>query len=250
MNKAIIALTDGGHPDMAVDMAKAMRIAGHHTDRSTLDFVEKSLYEACNAAEAWKPADAALEEARREKEEEGGRAAPRLSGGGRDDLGQDLSLTERSGDVGNCVVDESLGRPSVNLKNGEGAGPSFARGGQAEYGAIGEEQEGKGARLAAEPEVPRPSALDLRFLPLLTQALRAMLRAEDTTQADFKKFADAEAVLLRAKARNMRKLDSRGRGPGEIANNTSGAMGNAVEGVDRLIHYWRTVSGDQVCRFL
>lgn len=45
------------------------------------------------------------------------------------------------------------------------------------------------------PEVPRPSALVLRFLPLLAQALRDRLRPEDVTPGDVKKRKAADAMM-------------------------------------------------------
>lgn len=40
-NRAIVALTSGGHPDMALDMARGMEKDQHYADRATVDFVER-----------------------------------------------------------------------------------------------------------------------------------------------------------------------------------------------------------------
>lgn len=40
-NRAIVALTSGGHPDMALDMARGMEKDQHYADRATVEFVER-----------------------------------------------------------------------------------------------------------------------------------------------------------------------------------------------------------------
>lgn len=40
-NRAIVALTSAGHPDMALDMARGMEQDRHYADRATVEFVER-----------------------------------------------------------------------------------------------------------------------------------------------------------------------------------------------------------------
>ncbi|CAM9805744.1 unnamed protein product [Scytosiphon promiscuus] len=155
-NRAIVALTSGGHPDMALDMARGMEKDQHYADRATVEFVERFQKRAFDAAAA---ADLARQQQHQSEEDS-------LNGQDRDDADwaddEEEEEEEEEGDVGGFAADAGAGEFDVDeLVSSSRLSPSQA--------ARGSGGEGGGSSDC-------PSELVLRFLPLLSEALRSKLR--------------------------------------------------------------------------
>ena len=213
-NRAIVALTEGGKPDMALSMARGMEIDGHYTDRATLEFVEKfqeRAFEAAAAtAEKLKTADATgaaavdddifnpsekLLEKEMQCPERGSEAIDLVV----DEEEQELDgawVGDGVSDVSNNAVAAEIaaGPGKGGRPDGDGHGKTSGLVGVVEEAQVAEEEydtleceatEGMGAAatdIAVSGKIEedgRPPEFVLRFLPLLSEALRNRLRPEE-----------------------------------------------------------------------
>ncbi|CAM9440057.1 unnamed protein product, partial [Hapterophycus canaliculatus] len=174
-NRAIVALTSGGHPDMALDMARGMEKDQHYADRVTVEFVERFQKRAFDAAAA---ADLAQQHQRRDEgsvgEGEGGQDEDE------DDVDWEEEEEEEEAEEGESDQEEG-GLRGLSGDGGSGGGGEF-----------GVDELVSSSRLSSPPRMrgnggggggDRPPELVLRFLPLLSEALRSKLRPgeEDPT---------------------------------------------------------------------
>ncbi|CAM9585850.1 unnamed protein product, partial [Laminaria digitata] len=162
-NRAIVALTEGGQPDMALDMARGMEIDDHYTDRATLEFVEKYQQRSFDAAAAAAAAAEAAQETavggheqEREQEQEHDEEQEREQE--RDEEQEQKREEEQE-------QDEEQEDGEEHEEEHEENGGVFAGGMKAVVSSV---VRGDG-----------PSELVLRFLPLLSEALRNRLRPDE-----------------------------------------------------------------------
>eukprot|EP00903_Cladosiphon_okamuranus_P020297 g18626.t1 len=160
-NRAIVALTSGGHPDMALDMARGMEKDRHYADRATVEFVERFQKRAFEAAEAYDPALEGEEEEEDDDDDDDVENIKDIDGDGDDDWGEDFEVDEEEEDTDDPDDDE-LASSSRMLPS-----PPLS----SESSSVSDDGDGS--------STDRPSELVLRFLPLLSEALRNKLRPEE-----------------------------------------------------------------------
>ncbi|CAM9874745.1 unnamed protein product, partial [Ectocarpus sp. 12 AP-2014] len=189
-NRAIVALTSAGHPDMALDMARGMEQDRHYADRATVEFVERFEKWAFDAAESFDQAQEEREEQQRDESDEDDRD---------DDDDDDDWEEEEDYDEGH---EEGRETPAIGESDACGADAGDADAGDADVGdelvssqpslsasssfTARDRDGGGGGRGVSSSD--RPEELVLRFLPLLSEALRSKLRPEEdgekTAQVD------------------------------------------------------------------
>lgn len=196
---------------MALDMARGMERDDHFTDRSTLEFVEKFQQRAFEEAEAFDLAGRAAGAASSGLKEEGRAPRGHESGKGDSEDDDESGWTEQEeeeeeeGGWGNGEgwVGDAAGDNEGNVAAEDGDGDAFpaqAREAEGQGEGVDEEEAFPGSNsesphddsaqsqaVAATASATagvlavkdgRPSELVLRFLPLLSEALRDRLRPE------------------------------------------------------------------------
>ncbi|CAN0090142.1 unnamed protein product [Ectocarpus fasciculatus] len=176
-NRAIVALTSAGHPDMALDMARGMEQDRHYADRATVEFVERFEKWAFDAAEAYDQAQEEGAEQQREESDEDDR----------DDDDDDDWEEEEEYDEGQEEGRETAGVGESDAGDTDAGDelvssqPSLS----ASSSFTARDRDGGGGGVSSSD---RPEELVLRFLPLLSEALRSKLRpgedGDKTPQVD------------------------------------------------------------------
>ncbi|CAN0405435.1 unnamed protein product, partial [Pylaiella littoralis] len=171
-NRAIVALTSGGHPDMALDMARGMEKDQHYADRATVEFVERFQKRAFDTAKAHDSLQEGEEEEGEEEEEE-----EEGEGGEEEEYEEEEEEEEYAGEEEEEEKEEEEEEDEGEEDEEDGmSGREVVSSGKLASPTASSGRGGGRSSSSSGSSSDRPSELVLRFLPLLSETLRSKLR--------------------------------------------------------------------------